>query len=528
MNPGALLARMNFALALAGGRLPGVRVESTPLVARRRPAPARGRAGSAARRAPRTGRAGAQTRAVLTAQLGLPEITRLTADDRGPAEHRRRQAGRARARLAGVPAAVSGARCHATRVPEGRRAARSSPRAAPPRFLAARRRRRPRRAARCWSRSSSAAPWTGSAWSCRTATPAYARRAPSIALRPPRARRDATARRPRRLLRPAPGAGAAAAAVGRPGRSPSCTPAARPTPRARTSTRRTTWRRGTPGVKSTPDGWLAARRRRTPPRGAVAVPRGRARARRCRAACAATPARRAAARSSASRCGAEPERGGAQRGFESLYERGRRATCCTGPGARPSRRCKMLKSAGAAAPGAGHGADYPRGRLGDALRQIAQLIKADVGLESPSPTWAAGTPTSAQGAEQGQLANRLARLRRRAGRVRPRPRRPHGRRGRADDVGVRPHGRRERQPRHRPRPRHRDVRAGRRRARRPGLRPLAGPRPPSSSSRAATSPSPPTSAPSSTRSPRATSPSRRRRRSSPAGSPTGSPLGLLG
>jgi uncharacterized protein (DUF1501 family) len=27
------------------------------------------------------------------------------------------------------------------------------------------------------------------------------------------------------------------------------------------------------------------------------------------------------------------------------------------------------------------GADYPRGPLGDALRQIAQLVKADVGLE---------------------------------------------------------------------------------------------------------------------------------------------------
>src|SRR6185312_14947229 len=27
------------------------------------------------------------------------------------------------------------------------------------------------------------------------------------------------------------------------------------------------------------------------------------------------------------------------------------------------------------------GADYPRGRLGDSLRQIAQLLKADVGVE---------------------------------------------------------------------------------------------------------------------------------------------------
>ena len=37
---------------------------------------------------------------------------------------------------------------------------------------------------------------------------------------------------------------------------PSFTPAARPTTPARISTRRTTWRSATPGVKSTPDGWL--------------------------------------------------------------------------------------------------------------------------------------------------------------------------------------------------------------------------------------------------------------------------------
>ena len=84
VNPGALLARMNFALSLADGRLPGVRVDVGTLV------------GGADRAQPNVvldhllaallhGRASEQTRAVLTAQLGLPEITRLTADDRGPA-----------------------------------------------------------------------------------------------------------------------------------------------------------------------------------------------------------------------------------------------------------------------------------------------------------------------------------------------------------------------------------------------------------------------------------------------------------
>jgi len=84
VNPGALLSRMNFALALADGRLPGVRSDLGTLV------------GDADRRQPRAvleqlltgllhGRSSPQTRAVLIAQLDQPEITRLTADDRGPA-----------------------------------------------------------------------------------------------------------------------------------------------------------------------------------------------------------------------------------------------------------------------------------------------------------------------------------------------------------------------------------------------------------------------------------------------------------
>jgi len=84
VNPGALLARMNFGLALAHGRLPGVHVDVDRLVAgpdRRRPEQVLDTLlaaviGSAV---------GAQTRSVLTAQLGDPEITRLSPDDRGPA-----------------------------------------------------------------------------------------------------------------------------------------------------------------------------------------------------------------------------------------------------------------------------------------------------------------------------------------------------------------------------------------------------------------------------------------------------------
>ncbi len=84
VNAGALLARMNFALALASGRYPRVTVDLGALVAGADP------------RSPETvldrllaalvaGGASPETRAVLGAQLTSPQITRLTPDDRGPA-----------------------------------------------------------------------------------------------------------------------------------------------------------------------------------------------------------------------------------------------------------------------------------------------------------------------------------------------------------------------------------------------------------------------------------------------------------
>jgi hypothetical protein len=85
INPGALLARLNFALHLSGNRLDGVRVDPVALV----------------RGADRTrpddvldhllgtvllGQATAGTRAVLAAQLEDARVVRKTADDRGPAD----------------------------------------------------------------------------------------------------------------------------------------------------------------------------------------------------------------------------------------------------------------------------------------------------------------------------------------------------------------------------------------------------------------------------------------------------------
>ena len=83
--------------------------------------------------------------------------------------------------------------------------------------------------------------------------------------------------------------------------------------------------------------------------------------------------------------------------------------------------------------------------------------------------------------------------------ARHRSRQPHGGHGHPDDVGVRAGGRRERQSRNRSRTRQRDDGHRRRRARRQGVRHVAGPRASRSVTMAATSPSRPISATSSAR-----------------------------
>ncbi|HET7219045.1 MAG TPA: DUF1501 domain-containing protein, partial [Vicinamibacterales bacterium] len=69
---------------------------------------------------------------------------------------------------------------------------------------------------------------------------------------------------------------------------------------------------------------------------------------------------------------------------------------------------KMLKDADPARYTPENGAEYPRSPFGDALRQIAQLIKADVGLEVAFAETGNWDHHAQEGAGTGQLANRLA------------------------------------------------------------------------------------------------------------------------
>ena len=68
---------------------------------------------------------------------------------------------------------------------------------------------------------------------------------------------------------------------------------------------------------------------------------------------------------------------------------------------------RLLKIADPAQYEPEHGADYPRGPFGQALRQIAQLTKANVGLEVAFAEIGGWDTHVNQGAAQGQLASRL-------------------------------------------------------------------------------------------------------------------------
>ncbi len=162
---------------------------------------------------------------------------------------------------------------------------------------------------------------------------------------------------------------------------------------------------GTPGVKSTPDGWLG--------RAAGVLPAERATPFRSVALGAQLPrilrgdAGALALRSlDRFEVRATTQPALTSRGFESLYQEGVR-DLLHGTGRETFEAVKMLKSAGAARLAPANGAVYPRGRLGESLRQIAQLIRADIGLRIAFTDVDGWDTHVAQGAEQGQLANRL-------------------------------------------------------------------------------------------------------------------------
>ena len=162
---------------------------------------------------------------------------------------------------------------------------------------------------------------------------------------------------------------------------------------------------GTPGNKGTTDGWLnrymqAKREPAATPFRAVSLT-----ANLPRTLFGAAPA---IAMTNISDFGVRAGAGNNQvaKGFEELYAQGV-TDVLRGTGKEAFEAVKMLKKANPQQYTAANGANYPRSPFGQALLQIAQLIKSDVGVEVAF-TDVGGWDTHAnQGSSRGQLANRL-------------------------------------------------------------------------------------------------------------------------
>jgi uncharacterized protein (DUF1501 family) len=99
--------------------------------------------------------------------------------------------------------------------------------------------------------------------------------------------------------------------------------------------------------------------------------------------------------------------GNASGGFESLYD-GAVGDVLHGTGQETFEALKELRAITSKPYAPASGARYPNGSFGEALRQIAQLIKADVGLEIAFAESGGWDTHANQGSSQGNLARRLA------------------------------------------------------------------------------------------------------------------------
>jgi uncharacterized protein (DUF1501 family) len=165
---------------------------------------------------------------------------------------------------------------------------------------------------------------------------------------------------------------------------------------------------GTPDLKNTPDGWL---NRYLAARGTCAECEARP----------ATPFRAVTMTEQTPRILAGPApviamsslndftiraAGSDAERLEALYRTGR-ADIIHGAGAETFDAVKMLRAANPQRYRAENGAEYPRSQFGQRLLQIAQLIKADVGLEIAFADVGGWDTHVNQGGATGQLANRL-------------------------------------------------------------------------------------------------------------------------
>lgn len=161
---------------------------------------------------------------------------------------------------------------------------------------------------------------------------------------------------------------------------------------------------GTPGVKSTPDGFLS--------RALVSRPRVVASPLRAVAISPVVPrilSGGAGALAASRLSDFSVSEATAARGFEQMYSRAPDRTF--GAAARESSEAsRILKAAAPQKLTPANGAEYPPGPLGNALKQIAGLIRSEVGLEIGFAEAGGWDTHAGQGGSEGRLANRLGEL----------------------------------------------------------------------------------------------------------------------
>jgi uncharacterized protein (DUF1501 family) len=164
---------------------------------------------------------------------------------------------------------------------------------------------------------------------------------------------------------------------------------------------------GTPGVKSTQDGWLnralSAEKLTTKPSAFRAVSLGTQVPRTLEGK---VPAIALSNLADFSVGGRGPQASPISSAFQAMYDESA-DTILHGTGQETFEAVKMLKAADPAKYQPLAGANYPNTPFGNSLKQIAQLMKANLGVEAAFSDIGGWDTHQNQGAANGQLANRL-------------------------------------------------------------------------------------------------------------------------
>jgi uncharacterized protein (DUF1501 family) len=164
---------------------------------------------------------------------------------------------------------------------------------------------------------------------------------------------------------------------------------------------------GTPGVKVTPDGWLNRALQTEPLTGKPSAFRAVALGTQVpRTLQGPVPAIAVANLADFSVAGKGPQTSSISNAFQAMYDESSDAVL-HGTGEETFEAVKMLKAADPAKYAPAAGVVYPNTAFGNSMKQIAQLLKANLGVEAAFSDIGGWDTHQNQGGANGQLANRL-------------------------------------------------------------------------------------------------------------------------